>query len=281
VSPRALQSWARRGRLLSRLFTLVVLAALLAGGYYLWRASPRSLSGFGDVQDAVEDAKTAASVKTALALSRSLKAAEIQVSVERGVATLRGSAGDERLRTRAEGVAAAVPGVRQVVNHLQVSGTAEPPAAGGRSFGESLDDQALAVQVRLALSLRRDLEGSDIQVAAFRREVTLRGELASSSQRETALETTRDVEGVARVVDELRLRDAKGGKGRGDALGAVRAALENNESLARYRLVADASGERIRLRGRVKSRAEKDLAGLLAERAAGSVSIENALDIVP
>lgn len=262
--------------MLRRLFALALLLALVAGGLYYWKAGsggfePRAL---GKVGQALRDTRTTAAVKAALELNRHLKPLRVAVSTEAGVVTLRGDVPREELKTKAEQVAGAVPDVRQVVNHLRVVPGSAPAGPDGRSVGESLDDEAVTVQVRLALSLRRELEGADVSVRAFRRQVTLTGELARAGQREVAVETTRATAGVEGVTDELRVRGAGA-----DAL-AVQRALRADPNLGPYALEVREEGGRLVLRGRVRTGAEKELAGLLAREAAGG-PIENVLQIRP
>ncbi len=266
--------------MLRRLFGLVLLLAFIAAGLYLWKARPGSLGGVG--RD-IEDAKTTASVKAALALSRSLRPLAITPSTEDGVVTLRGGAPSEDLRSQAERTTAAVPGVRQVVNHVAIeAGPAEAsPGSAERSIGESLDDQALEVQVRMALSLNRDLEGADVHVRSFRREVTLSGLVDTPEQERVAVAVARETAQVAGVTDELRVRSANGpGSGGPDRIGAVRRALARDPQLSAYRIAVKEHRGRPVLEGRVHTGAEKELAGLLARDAFGD-TIENALVVRP
>jgi hyperosmotically inducible protein len=246
-----------------RLFFLLFLAAVVLAALFYWRhreSGPmRALrEQFGNVQ-------TTGEVKAALALNRELKGADIAVSAEDSVVTLRGDVSTEAQRRRAEEVAAAVPGVRQVVSHLRVSGRPVASPSEGRSIGESLDDKALEVQVRLALSLNRELEGVHVEVDVLRREVTLRGDVSSDAQRQAALRTARETPGVTRVIDGLRsTRVAAPSR-----IARAQAALSANRNLAPYALTVRESQGSLVLAGRVRTGAERDLAGLLVESAAG------------
>ena len=214
--------------MLRRLFSLVVLVAIVAGAAYLWRvrpagsptlgASARDLGSearklgaeardkLGSVGHTIEDAKVTASVKTALSLNRSLHPYSIEVSSENGLVTLRGRVDGEGRKSRAAAVAKDVPDVAGVLNQIQANPGAVPLPADERTLGQSLDERTLQMQVKLALSLNRDLKGSDIQVGVDRREVTLSGDVATSAQRDRALGTARDTSSVGSVVDRLRVR---------------------------------------------------------------------------
>jgi hyperosmotically inducible protein len=261
---------------LRRLLALVVLIALALGGLYYWRLRHGGGLPPGKPVQAIQDAKTTLSVKTALGLSRSLRPYSIAVETEDGIVTLRGELPSPELRALAERTAAAVPQVRQVVAHLKVAPEAGKPAPDGgeRTLGESLDDHALAVQVRLALSLNKGLEGSDIDVKAFRREVTLSGDVARPEQKRLAVDVAAETASVAGVVDQLHVRGARASSGPRD----VERALGANASLAGYKLSAREAEGRLVISGRVRSNAEKELAGMVAQQAAGT-SVENDIEV--
>ena len=270
--------------MLKRLFAFVVLLALVAAGLYYAKMLPPGVlpNGFSGVGQRLEDVKVKAAVTAALRLNRQIQDAAVEVGSDEGVVTLRGAVASEASRGIAEKVAAAVPDVTQVVNHLKV--VASPPAASatGRSMGENLDDHALEVQVRLALSLRRELKGSDVEVRAFRREVTLTGEVAEERARKVAEETARDTVGVAGVKDDLRLRGEDAPEALAKAtVEAVQGALRANPNLEKLNIAVTAGDHgRFVLRGVVRTGAEKDLAGVLAREAAGG-PVDNALQIHP
>ena len=160
----------------------------------------------GEVGQDIGDAKLAVSVKTAIRFNRNLRPYRIEASADHGAVTLRGQIGSEELRARAGEVAGAVPDVKQVVNQLQVvPGVAALPAA-DRTMGEQLDDHALEMKVKIALSLNKALKGTDLTVTAYRRQVTLGGAVASATQRDLALQTARETAPPDSVVDQITVR---------------------------------------------------------------------------
>ncbi|MCM2257163.1 MAG: BON domain-containing protein [Vicinamibacteria bacterium] len=197
-----------------RLFGFVLLVVLVGGGLWYWKGKELGFEpprGLGEMGRKLEDVALAGKVKGALELNRRLAVHPIEAAVEEGVVTLRGRVPDAATVELAERVAAAVPGVSQVVNHLKADPALAAIAAegsDGRSAGERLDDEALAVKVRLAFSLDRELEGSDLSVSVFRRQVTLGGEVSTSRQAERAEAIARDVPGVGEVVLASRVRGA-------------------------------------------------------------------------
>ena len=257
-----------------------MLVGLLWAAASYWKLGPDALDPrrWGVVGERIQDTKTSAAVRTALALNRGLAGYDLEASVENGVATLRGALPGEELKAQALRVAAAVPEVRQVVDQMRVDPQARPQKSDDeRSVGERVDDEKLAVQVRLALSLNRELQGAAIEVDAVRREVTLSGRVDSDAQRRAALETAGQTRDVARVVD--RLQGGAPPPGAGDAR-SVEQALAANPNLAPYHLTVRREGDTLVLEGRVGTGAERDLAGLLAQQARGG-PVKNALVVGP
>lgn len=286
--------------MLRGLTIVLVLVVALGVGTYLWRervahAQPASVTpaglraearGFaaqtqeklGEIGHELRDAKVSASVKTALALNRTLRAASIHVSTEDGVVTLSGRATSADERARAEALAAAVPGVTRVLDQVQVASGPTPVA--GRSLGETLEDETVEMRVRLALSLNTELGGTDVTVQAYRHEVTLGGEVGSPAQRERAQQIARDTTAVAGVLDRIRVRgvDARPGASSAERAAAAERAVKANPNLAPFDLRVREEGDRLVLRGSVRTPVEKDLALALAREAAGG-GVEDAVEV--
>jgi osmotically-inducible protein OsmY len=227
----------------------------------------------------LKDAKVTASVKTALSLNRSLRPYSIDVSSESGVVTLTGRVGSPEERARAEQVAAAVPDVTRVVNQIQVGGGASAPSS-GRSIGERFDDERIEVGVRLALSLDKGLHGTDVTVQAYRGEVTLGGEVGTETQHQEALRIARDTASVSRVVDNLRVRSAAALSigSAAERAAAVQRALKANPHLSGFQLQVVEEGDRLVLKGAVRTPVEKDLAIAIAREAAGG-NVEDGVEV--
>jgi hyperosmotically inducible periplasmic protein len=280
-----------------RLFALLVLLALVGIALYYWKYRPAGESpqqALGSVGDKIRGAKTTAEIKAALELNRNLKPYAIGVDVaDDGTVTLKGELPREDFKTEAERVTVAVPGVRSVRNEIVIDPALPPPAEGGRTLGENFDDKALEAKVKLAFSLNKSLDGTDLSVRAYRRDVTVGGVVDTPEQHQLALKVAADTADVVKVSDEIQLRGqpaaapaaarsptaAPGDRARsGDRARAVKQALAANPSLAAYDIQVREEGGRLILRGRVKTTAEKDLAGLLARDAAGA-QVDNALEV--
>jgi osmotically-inducible protein OsmY len=187
----------------SRLFALIILIALVLAGLHYWKSRPEAPENLRTVGRELKDTALTGAVKTAFELNRTLKPLPIHVSTEDGVVTLRGDVPRADAKDLAERVAISVPDVRQVVNHLHVTGGPVESPRAERTLTETVDDQALAVQVRLALSLNKELKGTDVKVDAFKREVTLSGEAPTAALKALAVQIAKDTPGVSGVTDRI------------------------------------------------------------------------------
>src|SRR5438093_874312 len=277
-----------------RFFALLVLLVLVGVGLYYWKYRPAGQSpqqALGSVGEKLRGARTTGEVKAALELDRNLKSYSIDVGSNEGVVTLKGEVPREDFKAEAAQVAAAVPGVREVRNELRINAALPAPAEGGRTLGENFDDKALEAKVQLAFSLNKQLDGTHISVRAYRREVTLGGDVDTPEQHQLALKLAGNTTDVIKVDDQIQLRGKAAAPAPsaaapgtapvaapGDRAQAVKRALAANVSLAPYDIQVRDEGGRVVLRGQAKTAAEKDLAGALARDAAGG-PVDNALEV--
>jgi hyperosmotically inducible periplasmic protein len=292
---------------LRRVLALLVLAAVVLAVVYYWKYQPGRLpqlradklgdvgSRIGQVGETVTEklraTRTKGAVKAALELNRNVNAYPIEVDAhDDGSVVLRGEVPSAEARAAAVKVAGGVPDVKRVDDQLHVNPSLGAPRAEGRSLGENFDDHALEAKVKMALSLSRDLKGSDVHVSAFRREVTLGGTVASEAQRQLALQIAQQTPQVSFVKDGLQVEGASGAAAPptaptaatpADRARTVESALAANPNLARYVLKARIADGRLVLTGRVRTGAEKDLAGLVARDAAGGAAVENSVMVKP
>jgi osmotically-inducible protein OsmY len=283
---------------LRRVLALLVVVALVLGVLYYSKYQPGRLphlrsdqlgevgTRLGQVGETVGEklraTKTKGAVKAALELNRNLNSYPIEVDAQDdGTVILRGSVPSEPARADAMRVATGVPDVARVDNQLRVDPALTTSSGDGRSFGENFDDHALEAKVNLAYSLSKDMKGADVKVAAFRREVTLGGSVASEAQRQAALRIAQQTPQVSVVKDALTVAGSPpAGSAPADPARAAQAALATNPNLAGFVLKARMVGGRLVLSGRVRTGAEKDLAGVVA-RDAASAAVENNVIVQP
>jgi len=77
-------------------------------------------------------------------------------------------------------------------------------AAAGRA-GEMLSDGGITAKIKSKMALDDTVEARDINVSTRDHVVTLSGTVASTKERERAVQLARETEGVKSVKDELRL----------------------------------------------------------------------------
>lgn len=200
-----------------RLLLLLVVAGLLAATFaYLRRNGtqgvpdvPEALGEvkekLGQVGEKFRETKTAGSVKAALELHRDLQPYSFDVDADAGgTVVLKGEVPREDLKLVAGQIAAAVPGVTRVDNQVRMNPQVAAPAPGSqRTMGENLDDKALEAKVSLAFSLNKDLKGTDLEVSAFKRAVTLSGQVATEAQHRLAVAIAQQTAGVQGVTDRI------------------------------------------------------------------------------
>ena len=187
-----------------RLALLVVVLAVLGAAVFYFRTNPDKApwkGGVASVQEKVSTVRLGAEVRAALSLRESLKNLDISVSAEKDVVTLRGKVPSAEVSKTVESVASSVPGVRQVVNFLEIDNTVGTGSqvSDDRTIGERVDDEALELKVRAAFKLDKSLADAGFEVKAMKRVIRLASPSATAEQRKRAVEVARSIEGVASV----------------------------------------------------------------------------------
>ena len=201
------------------LSTITALAMILAA------PSPSAVfaQGASATQTKPSDQELSNQIARAISNDATLSADAIKVSVEGGVVTLTGMVGKDADKARAERLAR-VPGVSRVQNNLksrekatdQVKGTAKTVAGTTKKgaektadalskTGEVITDEWIATRVRTNFSNDTALTGSAIEVESKNNVVTLTGTVPTAAARAKALAVAKEVEGVKRVVDKLKV----------------------------------------------------------------------------
>lgn len=255
------------------LFFILILFALVLGFFYFYQGGELPVIG-----ESLGDVKISTSVKAALALHQDLSGRPVSVRTHDAVVTLSGRVGSDEEKAAAEEVAESVDGVRRVDNLIAVTPElGSQQTRSDRSLGQKLDDTALAAKVKGAFALHRDLRHLDIRVEAREGKVFLEGRVDTPAQAEMARTRARTVEGVQDVDSRLAVMgEAEAG---GDLGTRIEAVFAENDNLAPYRLRAYARNDSLVLEGEVATGAERELAQLLAERAAGGREIRNEIRI--
>lgn len=126
-----------------------------------------------------------------------VSSAVIDVTVDRGVVSLTGTAAHLLAKERARRLAETVKGVRAVIDRVAVA----PPAG---------TDEALRQELIEALTLDPGIDRDQIDVVVKDQEVSLRGTVDSWPEKFLAGQTAKRVAGVKALHDDLRVRTTKG-----------------------------------------------------------------------
>jgi hyperosmotically inducible periplasmic protein len=147
----------------------------------------------------IDDKAIAASIKSALLASPDTDGLNIDVEVDRNKVQLNGFVDNQSQVDRAGEIARSTSGVASVENNLRVT-------AGDRTAGEYMDDNSLAGRVKVALANDPVVHSLQVDVEVNRGIVSLGGFVDTSAQRSAAVAAARQVDGVAKVVDNLTVR---------------------------------------------------------------------------
>lgn len=162
-------------------------------------------------------------IAKAISNDGTLSADAIKVSVNGGVVTLAGMVGKDADRARAEKLAM-VPGVSRVQNNLKsrekattaVKDTGNTVADASKKgakatknavskTGEAITDEWIVTRIRTNVANDNALGGSNIEVDVKNNVVTLSGTVPTAAARTKALAVAKEVEGVSRVVNNLKV----------------------------------------------------------------------------
>jgi len=171
----------------------------------------------------LSDDELSSLIATRIANDKSLSADAVKVTVKNGVVTLSGVVGKDSDKTTAEEMAR-VPGVVRVDNKLtsrEKATTKTKDAAGAvadttKKGAEKTKDVASKtaevttdgwISTRIKTNFMGDeaLRASDIKVDTNDHVVTLTGAVPNAAARDKAVQIAKDVEGVHRVVDKLKI----------------------------------------------------------------------------
>jgi len=242
-----------------------------------------------DISRMLNNTRLTASLKTALALNRHLKDAQIEVSASDSVVTLSGAVGTEIQKQLAGEITNSIRNVTKVNNNLVVSRALTlKEEAPERTLGELMDDLTIQASIKTALMLNENVNTGGLNISSDRGKVTLTGTVASPAEAELAQKIAEDVEGVTSV--ELRLDVEGKSEQPGErtlmekvddvrVVTQVRAALMVNRHIDSTEIEVTSREGVVTLSGIVRSGAEKDLAQRIAEDCWGVRSVASELRV--
>jgi hyperosmotically inducible protein len=196
---------------------------------------------------------------------------KVKADADNGVVTLKGTVQDNDQKALAEDTVSGLPGVVRVDNKISVEG-GEPEHSDGW----------IALKVRSLLVVRANVSATATHVEVHGGVVTLSGTADSIAQKELTEEYAKEVAGVQSVTNNISVNSP------GDAkptmreqvddtsiTSQVKLALLGNRATSAIKTKVKTQDGVVTLWGEAENAAEKDLAGRLALRVRGVVSVTN------
>jgi len=193
-----------------------------------------------------------------------LNAAEIGVSVKKGIVTLSGEVDSYFKKVTAENAAKMISGVRAIADDIQI----------GVSPQHDTTDTEIAGAVAAALTAHRHVEERKIKVTVDKGIVTLEGSANWNFQKTAAAEVVKVLKGVRGINNHIFVKPAV-------PPDEVKKCIE--DSLSRYatldpdKIAVEVQNSKVILRGTVRSLSEGDDAEYAAWSAPGVTEVENLL----
>jgi osmotically-inducible protein OsmY len=205
-------------------------------------------------------------VEAELRWNPDIDATDIAVAVKNGVVTLMGFVRSYSQKWEAEKTAKRVIGVVAVANDLEV----RLPIFNQRSDPEIARDAVAAIQNSLPYS------GDHIRIVVRDGWVTLEGSVEWNYQRERAESAVRHLRGVKGVTNLIQLQPRTSPS---EIKRKIEEAFRRNAELDADRVVVEADGSSVVLKGSVRSWAEREAAERAAWAAPGVTRVENQISV--
>lgn len=140
-------------------------------------------------------------VKTLLLFHRSAKTGKVEVYVQEGVVTLRGTAVSQTKKDLTTEYAKDAEGVKDVINEMTVS----KPSKKTPGADQKIDDASTTAQVKMTLLCHGSTSGLNIKVVTKNGLVTLYGQAGSTAEKDLVTHIVNDVNGVKRATNRMTI----------------------------------------------------------------------------
>ena len=161
--------------------------------------------------------------------------------------------------------------------------TACTPTRTTKSAGEQIDDSTITAKVKTELARDPATSARRIEVETFRGEVQLNGFVPSDEMKSEATRVARNVKGVKRVDNNLRVdegsRTAGGVVDDSVITAKVKMALAADSTVAAHEVNVETREGVVQLAGFVDNSTQKQQATEVARRIAGVKQVDNQLEV--
>jgi osmotically-inducible protein OsmY len=173
------------------------------------------LTFFGCTSEEINDAGISTKVKSQLAADTNTSAIKIAVDTTNAVVTLSGVVPTEKEKARAEQIARATVGVKQVVNNITINADSigatnvkEKAEAAAQSVGNAANKAVADAEILGKIKTKLVIEGiTGTNVDVKNGDVTIKGELKNARQIAQALDMIRSTDGVKSVNNQLTSKE--------------------------------------------------------------------------
>jgi osmotically-inducible protein OsmY len=214
------------------------------------------------------DSEIERDVKDELAWNPDLDATDIAVSVKNGVVTLAGFVKSYTDKYEAEAAAKRVAGVVGVANDIEV----RMPSVDERPDPEIARDAVAAIKSQLPIS------SEHIKIVVKNGWVTLEGQVEWQYQKNTAETAVRRIKGVKGVSNLILLKPRAQP---GEIKKKIQDAFKRNAEVDANRIIVEANGGEVILKGTVRSWIEREEAERVAWSAPGVTKVEDRIVVSP
>ena len=214
------------------------------------------------------DSEIERDVKDELTWNPDLDATDIAVSVKKGVVTLTGFVRSYLDKFEAEAAAKRVAGVVAVANDIEV----RMPSVDERPDPEIARDAVAAIKSQLPISSEK------IKIVVKNGWITLEGEVEWQYQRSTAEQAVRRIKGVKGVSNTIKLKPQARPS---EIKRKIQDAFRRSAEVDANRIIVEADGGVVTLKGTVRSWIEREEAERVAWSAPGVTNVVDQIVVSP
>ena len=264
---------------------LIVATAGLVGGMPVLAHADQ-----GDLQTQLAQARQEGSIWTAFALNRHLSPFNISVKVEQGTALLKGKVENQVDKDLATQIASDAQGINKVDNQLEIDPDVAAEPGTKPNLAQRFDDATLTATIKSKLLWNSVTEGLNIDVAAAKGVVTLKGQAKDADAKQLAGSLASNTDGVTEVNNLISLsaRDTQAIKEQSEAqansvreefsdgwiTSKVKSSLIYSRNLDGLNIKVETKNGVGRLDGVVANYAEKELAVEIARNIRGVKGVD-------
>jgi osmotically-inducible protein OsmY len=191
---------------------------------------------------------------------------DIKVAVKHGIVTLSGQVDTYSKKLAAENAVKKIKGVKAIAEDIQI----------GVSPGYNKTDTEIAEAVLMALKSHTAVQEEKVKIKVENRVVQLEGEVEWAYQRNAAKAAIENIVGVGAVINLITVRPQMLAA---DIEQKISAAFHRHATIDAENITVDITGNKVTLRGEVRSLAEKEDAVNAAWAAPGITAVDDKLSV--